>query len=248
MSGNDPGPRLGEIVAGAAFALGLIALRSRRRPAGAGQMNDNDPGPTLGEIIASAAFALGLITAWLYVAGWTYAYYYLDRFRIPLLLVDLPREHLFVYGGLIVRKNPSTAVGVSILLVAAVAALFVFRRQLGRTGITGLLVLGVLVLFLLARLAGTATAAADFALQRGSDYRVYPRVVLETGSVATNAEVAKDPAMVRSGCARLVLASKDRLFLIRPVKGAADLELHTVVVPWSDIKALRITDQYTSCE
>jgi hypothetical protein len=51
-----------------------------------------------------------------------------------------------------------------------------------------------------------------------------------------------------AGCARLVLASKERLFLVRPVKGAPDLELHTVVVPWSDIKALRITDQYTSCE
>jgi hypothetical protein len=55
-------------------------------------------------------------------------------------------------------------------------------------------------------------------------------------------------ALLGSGCGRLVLASKERLFLIWPVKGAPDLELHTFVVPWSDIKALRITDQYTSCD
>jgi hypothetical protein len=48
--------------------------------------------------------------------------------------------------------------------------LFVFRRRLGRAGITGVLVLGILALFMLARLAGMATAAADFALQRDSDY------------------------------------------------------------------------------
>ena len=45
-----------------------------------------------------------------------------------------------------------------------------------------------------------------------------------------------------------MLASKERLSLVWPVKGAPDLELHTIILPWSDIKGLRITDQYISCE
>jgi hypothetical protein len=209
----------------------------------------NATGPTLSEIIGSAAFSLGLITGWLYVAGWTYAYDYFARFRIPLLLVDLPREHLLIYGGLTVLKNPLLAVGIAVLVIAAVVILLALRCRLGRAGITGVLVLGVLALFMLARLAGTATAAADFAVQRGSDYRAYPRVELDTGSPTVPVKDGdKALALVRSGCARLVLASKERLFLVRPVKGAPDLELHTVVLPWSDIKGLRITDQYISCE
>jgi len=31
--------------------------------------------PSLGEIAAAAAFVVGLVTAWLYLAGWTYAYH-----------------------------------------------------------------------------------------------------------------------------------------------------------------------------
>jgi hypothetical protein len=113
-----------------------------------------------------------------------------------------------------------------------------------------MLVLGVLALFVLARLAGIATAGADFAMQRGSDYEAYPRVVLDTRPVSDRVDEhrAEVLALMRSECARLVLATKERLFLIRPVKGAPDLELHTFVVSWSDIKALRIIDQYTSCE
>jgi hypothetical protein len=255
IDGNNPKPTIAETISAAVLALSLIILRARDRQAKGNSMSGNHaggtaPGPTLSEIIGSAAFALGLITAWLYAAGWTYAYHYFDRFRIPLLLADLPREHLLIYGGLTVQKNPLAAVSIAILVITAVAILLAFRRRLGRAGITGVLVLGVLALFLLARLAGTATAATDFALQRESDYRAYPRVEFDIKSVTDPARDSNDKALalVGSGCARLVLASKERLFLIRPVKGRPDLELHTFVLPWSDVKTMRITGQYTSCE
>ena len=49
--------------------------------------------PSLGEIAPVAAFVVGLVTAWLYLSGWTYAYHYFDRFGIPLLMVDMPKEN-----------------------------------------------------------------------------------------------------------------------------------------------------------
>jgi hypothetical protein len=206
-------------------------------------------GPSLGDIVAGAAFAVGLISAWLYVAGWTYAYHYFDRFRIPLLLVELPREHLFVYGGLTLWKNfVWTIVGATVaagLVVLAVA----LRRPLGRLGLTGMTVLGVIVLFALARAAGVTTAQADFLAQRASDYAAYPRVTVTLAQDA--APVDRDDqalAIAMSGCARLLLFNDERLFLIRPVKGAPGVDLHTFVLPWSDVAALRITDQYTSCD
>ena len=42
--------------------------------------------PSLGEFIGAAAFLLGLFSAWLYAAGWAYAYHYFDRFGIPFAL------------------------------------------------------------------------------------------------------------------------------------------------------------------
>jgi hypothetical protein len=81
----------------AALALGIITLRFRDRETKAISMSGSDvtgnaTGPTLSEIIGSAAFSLSLITGWLYIAGWSYTYDYFAWFRIPLLLVDLPRE------------------------------------------------------------------------------------------------------------------------------------------------------------
>ena len=68
-------------------------------------MAKENEGLNLGDAVSSVGAALGLIAAWLYIAGWTYAYAYFDRFRIPLLLVDIPFQHMLVYGGLVVLKN-----------------------------------------------------------------------------------------------------------------------------------------------
>lgn len=48
---------------------------------------------SLSDVVSAAGLALGLVSAWLYAAGWTYAYVYFDRFRIPLLMLDIPFEH-----------------------------------------------------------------------------------------------------------------------------------------------------------
>ncbi len=52
--------------------------------------------PSLGDVISAGTFAVTIIVAWLNVTGWTYAYQYLGRFRIPLLMADLPPQHYLV--------------------------------------------------------------------------------------------------------------------------------------------------------
>lgn len=212
-------------------------------------MSEAKTGPSLGDIVSGAGFAVGLIGAWLYVAGWTYAYYYFDRFRIPLLLVDVPREHLFVYGGLTLWKNLLWSIGCAIAATVLVVLASMLRRSLGRLGLTGFTVLGVVALFFLARLAGMSTAQADFLEQRASDYDAYPRVeVTLRQSPAQGAGEGEALGIATSGCARLLLFNKERLFLVRPIKGAPGADLHTFVLPWSDVAALRITDRYSSCD
>jgi len=212
-------------------------------------VSNGRPDPSLGDIVAGAGFAVGLITAWLYVAGWTYAYDYFDRFRIPLLLIDLPREHLFVYGGLTLWKKPLWAFGGAIVVSVLVVLAVMLRKPLGRLGLTGCAVLGVVALFAFARLAGTSAAQTDFLAERASDYGAYPRIEVTLRQSPAESDV-EDEALViaTSGCARLLLFNKERLFLIRPINGAPGADLHTFVLPWSDVAALQITDQYSSCK
>jgi hypothetical protein len=69
-------------------------------------MSEKEKPPSLSELVGAAAFLVGLFSAWLYATGWTYAYHYFDRFGIPLLMVEIPKENYLVYGGIVGRQFP----------------------------------------------------------------------------------------------------------------------------------------------
>jgi hypothetical protein len=201
--------------------------------------------PSFGDIVSAAGLAVGLITAWLYTAGWTYAYVYFDRFRIPLLMLDISSEHFFVYGGLVVQKNIWIALAFAVVLIALLWATARWSARLGRFAVTTIVVLIIVAAFVLARSAGSSAALADFAGQRRTDYAAYPRVrVTWEGSESAAGAFAADIA--KTDCGRLLAASKDRLFLIRPVLGASNLDLDTFVVS-AEKAVVRIGADYTSC-
>lgn len=206
---------------------------------------DRKIGPTLGDVVSAAALVLGLITAWLYVTGWTYAYHYLNAFRIPMLMAELPKEHLFVYGGLVLWKNLFATILIALVLFAAISACVFYRHHLQRFGITTIIVILVLATFIVGRLGAVHTADAEFEGQRSRDFDAYPRVRLElkdtdSGSKDLLGDIAK------TNCGRLFLATPSQLFLIRPIRDV-DYPLDTFVVPRSEIKSVRIYGKYSSC-
>ena len=200
--------------------------------------------PSLGDVISSAGLTVGLVTAWLYVAGWEYAYTYFDRFRIPLLMLDFPVEHFLVYGGLAVRKDVWVAVVCAAALVALLYAVARSSAWLGRFWVTTIVVGIIVVAFALARSAGSSAALADFAEQRSRDYAAYPRVRV-TWEGVENSAGAISADLSKTDCGRLLAASKDRLFLIRPVREAGSIDLDTFVLP-AEKTILRIEADYTS--
>jgi hypothetical protein len=207
-------------------------------------MTDAPRPPSLGDVASAAALTLSLVTAWLYGAGWSYAYFYFDQFRIPMILAEMPREHLFVYGGLAVGKNAWWAIAVGAALLALSTVCIWKRAVIGRALLVAAAVAAVLAMFMLAPLAGRHAAAKDAADQRAADYSAYPRVLVAFKTPEGLSEAQQSAA---EGCARLVLATKDRLFLMRPRFGMPALELNTIVVPWTDAASVMITGRYTSC-
>src|SRR5215470_13823082 len=112
--------------------------------------------PSLVEVTGAAALVIGLISAWLYVAGWIYAYHYFDRFGIPLLMVDIPKEHYFVYSGIAARQFLIWGV-IVLVLIAAIALWRRLRLDAGRLKIP-LSVLALIALFLLGHQAVVVAA------------------------------------------------------------------------------------------
>jgi len=203
---------------------------------------------SVGEIAGAGAFAIGLISAWLYAAGWTYAYHYFDRFGIPLLMVDIPKENYFVYGGVVVQQFPLWGLAVGITGITAIA----LWRWLGLTAARFKAALGALALiavFWLGHQAAVVTAHRQYTRQRETDYSAFPRVQVwpKEGTKSSDASplVSADST---NGCYRLLLHNQNRLFLLRPLKGAPAANLPVLISPWDQIAFIRVLPDYTSCE
>jgi uncharacterized membrane protein len=182
----------------------------------------------------------------LYVTGWTYAYRYFDAFRIPMLMAEQPREHLFVYGGLVVWKNPVVSLIAALVMLGVITACAWHRMRLGRFGITAIVVLLVLLVFAVGRFGAIRTAVSDFQSQQKEDFSAYPRVRFARNDVTLLApELSGD--IDKTDCGRLVLATEENLFLIRPIRDAFGIDLDTFVIPRRELKALRLRADYTSC-
>ena len=199
--------------------------------------------PSLGEIAAAAAFVVGLVTAWLYLAGWTYAYHYFDRFGIPLLMVDIPKENY----GIVLLQFPIWGLLIVLVILAGIVLWRWLRLDVGRLKVP-LGLVALLAVFWLGNRAAAVAAHEQFIQQRESDYSAYPRVQLWPK------ESTKSPdgspwasADLTNGCYRLVLHNKDRLFLLRPIAGAAAAELPILITSWDQVGLMRGLPDYTSC-
>ena len=164
--------------------------RHRYDPAGGKEMSSTRAPVSLGDAISTATLGIALITAILYVAGWTYVYYYFDRFRIPLLLLDVPIQHYLVYGALVLYKSPITGLLVCAIAFALLALAVRWIARIGRTGFSVVIIIVVGGAFAFARLGGIATALTDFSAERASDYAAYPRVHIALKGDAVDATKA----------------------------------------------------------
>jgi hypothetical protein len=203
--------------------------------------------PSLGEVTGAVALVIGLISAWLYVAGWTYAYHYFDRFGIPLLMVDIPKENYFVYGGIVVLQFPIWELAIVVVLIAVVALGLWLRLDAGRLKIP-LSVLALVVVFWLGHQAAVVAAHEQYIQQRESDYGAFPRVQVwpkETSKSPNGSPLSS--ADLTNGCYRLLLHNQNRLFLLRPLKGTPAADLPVLISPWDQIELIRVLPEYTSC-
>jgi hypothetical protein len=132
--------------------------------------------PSLGDLAGVTAFVVGLISAWLYFTGWTYAYHYFDRFGIPLLMVDIPKENYLVYGGIVVQQFPLGGLGLGLALLVAASLWRRIGVMLGRMALP-LWLITIAIVFWLGHEGGVAAAHQQYSEQRRSDYSAYPRVI-----------------------------------------------------------------------
>jgi hypothetical protein len=203
--------------------------------------------PSLGDVVSAATFVIAVVTAWLYAVGWTYVYQYFIQFRIPLLLIDLPLQHYFVYGGLVLWKNIWISIAVSVAVLVLAWTCVRLASRLGRFALSAIVIVAILTLFIMGRAAAIATARAEFLYQYQNDYPAYPRVALILKKEASETIGDRLGDIAKTDCGRLVLFSAGRLFLIRPVREVPTAKPDSFVLFADQLQALRLLDEYESC-
>lgn len=207
---------------------------------------DSARSPSLAELLAEAGVVVGLAVAWLYTAGRAYAYGYFDRFGIPLLMVEIGREDYVLYGSVVLRWFWGWALAGGGALIVIVGLWRWIGLLFGRLALP-LGIAAVAALFWLGHAAGVAAAHREYMDLREGDYAPFRRVQLWLKADAPLPAGAPAAADLAQGCHRLLLSTGERLFVVRPFRGAPAAELPVLIVPWEDIAALRILPDETSC-
>jgi hypothetical protein len=106
----------------------------------------------------------------------------------------------------------------------------------------------IMTIFVLGYYGGRSTSEAHFADDQMSGYKAARRVEIIADNSWLEQQGTKDLAKSLAGrCFRLLLKNKGDLFLIRPIKNFEMTKQPVLVIPQSEVRAMRILADSDSC-
>ncbi|AUB83608.1 hypothetical protein [Candidatus Thiodictyon syntrophicum] len=200
------------------------------------------------------AWITGLVLAWLYAAGWSYAYRWYARFDLGLNGLDLPVETVLMYGYWVLRSH-------WVLLLPALAVWPLWTLvppTVRRRGVYGL-PLVLILLFALAYTLGARAADDRFVAHRDHGFRCLPRARV---GLVPQADRGPAIAALAAGLARespppgtpdpspdaewrLLVQTASLLVLIKPEPQGPPV---VALVPWENLDVARLSPVVGGCE
>ena len=200
-------------------------------------------------IVGATGIAIGLFAALLYMAGWTYAYWYFSNYQLGLSSLDFSRDVFFIYGVWVAMDYWPW-----LLLIGAgeLCPLLLASHPAVHSCPTPLLVwCGIFFLlstFILGHVGARGTAASHFAEDQATGYLAARRVEIIADQNWLEKKNTQELANhLASGCYRLLIKTQQDVFLIRPVKGMESTSQPLLAIPTSEINAVRILTDSDSC-
>jgi hypothetical protein len=163
--------------------------------------------------LKSVISAFSLVTAFTFVTGWTYLHAFYSYFGININSLDLPVYQYLIFCYTQFTSSTLSAIGMSVLMIA-----FFFLTWAGvevsklRWALA--ISIGYLILFGGGFLIAIHNAKAG-AIRYMGIYTPLPNVMLET--VDTKIKYSATEDALDSADLRLLLETKDELFVFRPV-------------------------------
>lgn len=202
----------------------------------------------MGALIGETSVVLALATAWLYIAGWTYAAKYFGEFNIGLLSIDIPEKFFLVYGFKVVQAKWASLVG---LLAVGAYAVFLVQRA-GRAPVSvvffGAVIL-VVALGYIARVAAMSAASATVENNRINHWRDFTKVQVVIREPLPSPGLKQWLGDLATGyCWLKLLETPDTLYVFPSPKFGARFMPRILAIPRADIAAVRNLPNRGACK
>jgi hypothetical protein len=186
-------------------------------------------------------------TAFLYIAGWSYAYHYFQQFHLGLIGLEIEHEYFLLYDFWVWKAHLCwmlpcllVAFGLPLLFQRFWQQRPELRSRLRAVAWTGVPI-ALLLLFLFLYQLGAWTGQAEFAREQRGDFPSYPRV-----KVWLKDDKDKRGEVLSKGCYRLLLRGKEQLYLFRPDKVSSGIP--TEIVPNGEVASVRLLPLYQTTD
>ncbi len=201
---------------------------------------------TAGPLLLDLATVMAIITALVYFTGWTYAYHYFGHFKLGLLTLEIPAEYFFVYGFWVFKTWWWLVIpyGLGIVLLAFYEPRLSLRLDRIKAERPRLLkqlqIFAVLLAFLLAWWLASISAGRFYQEQQGKGFIAYPLVRVWPNPPPEDATLKALYEELPSGVYRLLLESKETLFLFKLPADGKPARLPVIELPLKEVKLLRV--------
>jgi len=92
---------------------------------------------------------------------------------------------------------------------------------------------------------GTSSADMRFKAQKANHYLSCPSIEIFQTDGASPKQLTQS---LTSGCYRQLIQNKDKVFVFKPIKSAPQAEISTLVIPISQIHAMRLLPECKLCD
>jgi len=212
---------------------------------------------SLFELTGKAIALLAALGGSLYIMGWSYANTTFRLWGIPLVSLNIPRDHFFSFGVVAIQNELLWLLVVSLIVLGG--AVFVhlrwFRNRSFEAALWAVLALCAF-LFLLSSYFGKWSAQHSYEVQRRGGFIDLHRAIvlmnkdwLESDNSGRTSHLRRE---LELGCYRVVFVGSETLWMARPYNGidtSPSAEPPAVVgLPTKSIAAIRVMKDRENCD
>lgn len=192
------------------------------------------------EFLGKLGAVSGLIAAWLFLVGWSWAYYWFAGFGVGISSITFDNRALPLWG-LLAAKAYWWQIGL-VAAAAGIAGTRLARSRLPADLIVGLLAIGLAAAFAGGFKLGDLKAARDRAWFASSGWTAFTplRIDPKPDAAPADSALAKLAADSQSGCWRLLYDDGKSIFVFRPLANRPDIGLPVVRIDAAAVALVRV--------